>query len=299
MNLINNSNLKPMLISENKTPFNNIDFIFEIKFDGTRALIFINNNKIIIKNRNGHILNEIFPELIKIKDKIKNNCIFDGEIVLLDNGYPSFEKLEERMMLKDKVKINYQSKNNPVCFMCFDILYENKDLTNMPLIKRRKILNKYSDSDIFIKTKYITNNGIELFKTIKKLNLEGIVAKEKNSKYSFNTRSKNWIKIKNLKEDIFYIGGYCDSTKGSLASLLLGKKTNNELIYKSSVTIGKNNPDYLIIKKQEKLKSSPFNNFNNKNYNYIKPTLKCSIKYTNKTINNSLRHPIFKQLELD
>lgn len=292
MNLYEDKNITPMLLSESNKPFNDKNYLCELKFDGTRALIFVEPNKILIKNRKGNILNEVFPELLDITKLVKNKCIFDGEIIVISDNKPSFKNLQKRMGLKNIKKINLIKEKYPVTFICFDILYDKKDLTNLNIIERKKYLEKYEDNDIFIKTKYYLNEGIKLFKFAKKTNLEGIVAKEINSKYEFNMRSKKWIKIKNLKDEDFYIGGYKDDNIGSLASLILGENSNNKFIYIGNVSIGKNNPEFKIIKECNLIKNCSFDGFKEKGFKFINPTLKCTIKFTEKTKGNSLRHPI-------
>lgn len=297
MNLYSDKTISPMLLHETKDAFNDENYLFELKFDGTRALIFVEPNKIYIKNRRGSFLNDTFPELINIKNIVKNKCIFDGEIITMFEGKPSFEKLQERLLLKSKEKINIKSKQYPVIFVCFDILYDKKDLTNLPLIERKKYLEKYKDNDFFVKTKYFLEKGIDLFKVAKEMNLEGIVAKEINSKYKINKRSKDWLKIKNLKDEDFYIGGYkINDNKGSLASLMLGKKEKNKFIYVCNVSIGKKRKEFKIIKQNKIINECPFKGFKEKGFIFIKPNLKCTVSFTEKTASNSLRQPIFKCL---
>ena len=294
MDLYNKKDIKPMLLHEINKPFDNKDYLFEIKFDGIRAIIYVNKNDIVIKNKRGFILNEVFPELLEIQKNIKKDCIFDGEIVLMKDGKPSFEKLQERVFLKDKKKIELFKKNYPVTFVCFDILYENKNLIELPLIKRKEILTKYIDTEYYVKSRTIDTNGKELFKLIKKNNLEGIVAKLKTSKYYPGIRSKEWIKIKNVKDEDFYICGYKESD--NVISVLLGEKIGNKYRFISKVLVGKKRKDYELIKSCRKCKNY-FDNF--EDYIFIKPIYKCTIEYLEKTKNNHLRHPVFKGIRTD
>jgi len=289
---MNFNNIKPMLLIEEEKPFNSKDYIYEIKFDGIRALIYTENNKITIKSRNNTILNNIFPELINIKYITKKKCIFDGEIILMDKNKISFDKLKTRMNIKKKDKIEEYKNKLPVTFICFDILYENKDLTLLPLIKRKTILNKYKDNNFFVKTR-IYNNGIKLFNIIKKYNLEGIVAKEKKSLYYPGIRSKEWIKIKSVLESDYYICGYKELE--NVVSLLLAEKISNSYTFISKVILGKKRVEYKEIKKCKHT-----NNYLidfNEDYIFIKPNLICSVTYLEKTQNNHLRHPVFKELK--
>ncbi len=293
MSIWSNHNFHPMLLKEINKPFNSKDYLFEIKYDGIRVIIFATPTKVTIQTRNKQDVTKIFPELQSIKKLVKENTIFDGEIVSFQDGLPSFSKLQERNHLKNITKIKSASKENPVVFICFDILYKSKDLTNLPLIDRKKLLNKYKDTNEFIKTTYILNDGINLFKEIKKIGLEGIVAKKITSSYLINERSDNWIKIKNLKQDIFYIGGYKPSTKTSSLSLYLGEYKNNKLYFVGKVSMSNKRKQYNILLKEKPLKTSPFIDYTD-NFIYLKTKYKCHIKYLERTKSNHLRQPIYK-----
>lgn len=282
---------KPMLLKEIDKPFDSEDYIFELKFDGIRALIFVNNNEIKIQSRNKKDLTHLFPELQDLKKIVNKNVIFDGEIVAFNNEKVSFSKLQERLHLKNTNKILNESINNPVTFIAFDILYENKDLTTLPLLKRKDYLNKYKDNDYFIKTKIINKNGINLFKSVKKMKLEGIVAKLKTGKYYINKRTDDFIKIKNIQRDEFIIGGY-EEKKNNILSLSIGEYIDNKFHFVGKVSIGKKTSIYNKIKNLKKSKNY-FYDFN-EDINYVKPTITCHVEYLERTKNNHLRHPIYK-----
>lgn len=285
MNIWKNRLWSPMLFKEVSKPFNDKKYLFEVKFDGMRAIIYASHDKVSIYNRHKKEITYLFPELNNIK--VSKNVIFDGEIICLKNGKPSFSKLQERSHLKNKLKIDYQSKINPVVFICFDILYEDKDLTNLSLLERKKELNKYKNNEYFYKSFYIKEYGIKLFKKIKRLNLEGIVAKEMNSKYLINKRVDTWLKIKNYYEEYFYIGGFIE--KNNIVSILLGEYKNNLLYFIGKVTLSKKRRLYSKIKKKKLVNNSSFINYKNRNINYINPNLKVKVRYMTRTKSNNLR----------
>ncbi len=282
--------LKPMLLQEIAKPFNDKDYIYEIKFDGFRALIYINKKEIIIKSRNGIILNEVFPELEKIKDIIKIPCIIDGEIIYLDNGLPNIRPLQERMRTKDKIKKQFLQDNYPALFIAFDILNNGKSLLNTPLIKRKNILEKLPENEVFQKAKFYKEKGKELFQVIKKANMEGIVAKKINSCYYPGKRVNFWLKIKNFQSDYFYIGGYA-LNKNNTISLFLGEKTKEGFKYVGKIAISNKNDIYYKVLKSKVIKKSPFINYSDSSTNFLNPKLEIFIYYTEKTKNNMLRHP--------
>lgn len=285
--------LSPMLLQEVDKPFNSKDYLYELKFDGVRALVFIDKGRIIIKSRRGIILNNIYPELLNIKNITNKTCVFDGEIVLMDKGKPSFTKLQERVRLKDKIKINKLSKTNPVVFVVFDILYLNKDLTKLPLIKRKEILNRFKDTNEFIKSK-VYSDGIKLFNLVKKEGLEGIISKKKNSLYEYSKRSENWVKIKNFKENQFYISGYLNNKNNTTISIVLTEKKNHDYYFVGKCIMGRKNNLFNKILNSKKVKK--YINGYNADAIFINPEYKIRIKYIERTKNNMLRQPFIDYL---
>ena len=295
MNVFKDKNIKPMLLYEENKPFNDEKYLFEMKFDGIRALIYVSPKEIVIKNRKGFVVNDTFPELLEIQKYVNKECIFDGEIVLMQDNKPSFSKLQERALLKNKKRIEYFKDNFPVTFVCFDILYENKDLMDLPLLKRKEILSKYDDNDLFVKSRVVDTKGKELFKFIKKNNLEGIVAKLKTSEYIPGIRTKEWIKIKNVLMEDFYICGYKDGD--DVISVLLGEKVGKKYRFVSKVVVGKKRKDYELIMSCSESKNYLDVDFDE--YKFIKPKYKCTIEFLERTNSNRLRHPVFRGIRTD
>ena len=293
IDLFKNRNYQPMLLKEIEKPFNSKEYYFEVKFDGERALLFVSCNSVIIKTRNNIDVTFKYPELQSIKNIVTKPTVFDGEIVAFDDGRPSFSKLSERAHLQDISKIKNQSITNPITFICFDILYLNKNLIDLPLQERKALLNKFPDTDVFIKNIYLLENGKELFQKIKKLNLEGIVAKKIDSPYLINERSNNWLKIKNLKREEFFIGGYQEKESNYVISLYLGEYIEKKLYFVGKVTLSKKNSLYQKVLHQEKQAISPFYDYQG-DFIFLKPNLKCFVTYLERTKSNHLRQPIVK-----
>ncbi len=286
----------PMLLKEVEEPFNSASFLFELKFDGIRATLHVGPKTFKIFSRNGNELSKLYPELKALQKNFSKNVIFDGEIVLFYAGKPSFSKLQERMHLKNENRIKYVSEEMPVCFMVFDCLYENdNDLSNKTLLERKKILQKFQDTDSFIKVQYIEKEGKKFFEKVKKMDFEGIVAKKKDSLYEINTRTENWLKIKNLKKEIFMIGGYKEKEENAIVTLLLGEYQNKDFHFVGKVTMGKKQCMYQKLKKEKKIKASPFCDYEEKECFYINSCLNCEVWYLERTEDNKLRQPVFKK----
>lgn len=286
-----NKILSPMLLKERDKPFIDDNYIFELKYDGIRTLLYVSPKTFKLITRNGNDLANIYPELKSVQNIVgKHKVIFDGEIVAFKNGKPSFSELQHRNHLKNISKIKLMINEIPVCFVVFDIIYFDKDLTNLTLMERKKILNDFKDSDIFIKTK-MYNDGLKLFKHIKKIGLEGIVAKQKDSKYILGKRVDNWIKIKNFKKEYFYVYGFTQ-LKDKYA-LYLGEYKNKKLIPVGKVSVMPDNDVLKIVQKQKKVKNIFIDI--TENISFVEPINKILVHYMERTLNNTLRQPFIKR----
>ena len=286
-----NKILSPMLLKERDKPFIDDNYIFELKYDGIRTLLYVSPKTFKLITRNGNDLANIYPELKSVQNIVgKHKVIFDGEIVAFKNGKPSFSELQHRNHLKNISKIKLMVDEIPVCFVVFDIIYFDKDLTNLTLMERKKILNDFTDTDIFIKTK-MYNDGLKLFKHIKKIGLEGIVAKQKDSKYILGKRVDNWIKIKNFKKEYFYVYGVT-KLKDKYA-LYLGEYKNKKLIPVGKVSVMPDNDVLRMVQKQKKVKNIFIDI--TENISFVEPINKILVHYMERTLNNTLRQPFIKR----
>lgn len=277
----------PMLLKEVDEVFDDENYLYEVKYDGIRVLVFVSNDSVVIKSRYGMDITKLFPELSCLSKIVSGKVIFDGEIIILDDGRVSFSKLQKRFHLKNKKTIDFLSKTNPVVFMCFDVLYENRDLINLSLLERKEILNNYEDNEVFVKSTFVYGKGSKLFKAIKSLDMEGIVAKKIDSKYLINERSDNWIKIKNYKSDDFLILGYIN--KENVISLVLGELLKGRIVYVGKVSLGKKRS--LANKIMNMKEAKALIDIKDKDVIYVKPNVKCEVKYLERTSNGLLRQP--------
>lgn len=297
MNLFKKRDIKVMLISEEKEAFDDENYIYELKLDGIRCLAYIDKNGIDLRNKRNDKVMFKYPELSNIYKQLNcNNAILDGEIFILKDSKTNFYEIQRRSLMSDKFKIELASKKLPVSFSAFDILYkDNTQITDLPLIERKEILkSSIIENDRISITRYIETEGKKLFQLTTQNELEGIVAKKKDSKYYFGKRTKDWIKIKNFEDDDFVICGYIEK-ESNITSIVIGKYNNqNELVYKGHVTLGVSNQALRIIKSQKTLDIPLFNTKDNTIW--IEPKLVCVVKYMHKTESGGIRQPVFKGL---
>lgn len=278
-----------MLLHSKQEPFDSQDYLFELKWDGYRAITFIDNQKVYIQSRNGKNLTPYFPELQAIFNSLNcRSAVLDGEICFLTKvGKPIFEQLQRRIGKKVKPNIS-----KPVTLIVWDILaLNNEDIYNKPLLERKKILEKvvYKSNDRIKISTYLLKEGKKLYQLAEAENLEGIVAKNINSPYEFK-RSKYWHKIKIWQYAEAIIGGYTTN----MDSILVGKAKKDTLIYMGKIKLALNNQENTALVNflpSIRKKDCPFQeNITEANTVWVKPLIKCQVRYTELTNHNSFRH---------
>lgn len=303
--------IKPELATLVDKPFDNPEWIFEIKWDGYRALAFMNGPLRTLKSRNDKTFDEKFYPVLEAIKKWNINAIVDGEIVMVnEEGLPTFGGLQ-----------NWRSEaDGQLTYNVFDIMWFNgKNLTDMPLIERRKILEKnIPKSNAIIRlSEAVEGKGIEFFKVAREMGLEGIMAKRKDSAYVPNERTKDWLKIKSNKRQEMVIGGYTinEDTSKPFSSLLLGVYQNGKLNYTGKVGTGFNiEMQQQMMKRFKPLvtKKVPFQQLPDINKPsrfrpnpphatayFLKPELVCEVSYSELTSDGIMRHPSFEGMRDD
>lgn len=291
-----------MLIGASSSPFEDSSYLYEFKWDGERAIAYLSTNEVELRNKRNKRMLPIFPELKNIYKQVNERCILDGEYIILKDGKPNFSEVQKRSLMTNGTKIEIHSNLYPACFIAFDILYyKDKQLTHLPLTERKELLNKaLIESDRLAISRSIYKGGIELFQLTKEQGLEGIVAKKKDSRYQFDKRTKDWIKIKNLLDDDFIVCGWIHK-RNPMTSIVLGKYDSaNRLVYKGHVTLGISGADFMRISTHRQLEFPPFDAPpGNENAVWIEPDLVCTVMFMEYTSNGGMRQPVFKGLRED
>jgi bifunctional non-homologous end joining protein LigD len=300
----------PMLATLVDKPFDRDGWMYEVKWDGYRALAFINKGKVELKSRNNKSFNEKFYPVNNVLSKWKINAVIDGEIVVVtENGISHFGNLQ-----------NWRSEaDGELLFYVFDILwYEGKDLTGLPLIVRKAILQAVLPESSVVKiSDYFLESGTTFFEKARSLGLEGIIAKKTDSLYYPGARSKEWLKIKSNKRQEMVIGGYTinDDTSKAFSSLLVGVYKGKELIYTGKVGTGFNDETQKSMMKLFKpliTPKVPFTELPDINkpsrfrpdpphatVTWLKPELVCEIEFAEMTKDGIMRHPSFEGMRMD
>jgi bifunctional non-homologous end joining protein LigD len=290
--------ISPMLATSVDEPFDNEDWIFEIKYDGYRAIAEIESRKVKIYSRNNISYNTKFAPIAQSLQKFPGNAVLDGELVVVDEaGHPKFQWLQD-----------YPNKKGELIYYVFDLLhYDGHDLTSLPLTRRKEILQQILPPLEHIKFgSHIEASGVAMFEQSQKLGIEGIMAKKANSKYKQGERSPDWLKIKKQDSHEFVIAGYTEPKGGRkyFGALIAGVYKQGRLTYIGHVGGGFNNKNLKsLYEKLEKLKQTacPFETkpVTNAPVTWIKPKLVGEAEFSNWTQEGQMRHPVFLGLRED
>lgn len=232
---------KPMLAKSAQAPFSSPDWIYEIKWDGIRAISYV-NNELSIRSRSDKEMRTTFPEFQELKS-LARNVVIDGEVVMMRVGKPDFQALMERAQRNTPRNVPVLEKGESATYVVFDILERGGEaVIGLPLVERKRILrSELKEGSNVIISEYVEEKGEEYYAAAARIGLEGIMAKRKDSPYEPGVRSGNWLKIKEEKECDCVILGYTQGEgkrKETIGALLLGLYDNQKLIYVGKVGTG-------------------------------------------------------------
>jgi bifunctional non-homologous end joining protein LigD len=296
----------PMLASIIEKPFDSSDWIFEIKWDGYRAIAEINMGDVALLSRNRASLNNRFPAIVDTLKKMHISAVLDGEIVIVDSdGRPHFQLLQQYL----------KNRKGALVYYVFDILYfAGLELTDLPLILRKRLLkevfNDFEESknglaNIRI-SDFIEKDGIAFFNAAKNNSLEGIMAKKSSGKYYPGSRSKEWLKIKTKMRQEVVIGGYTEPKGGriKIGSLITGVYSHGGLIFTGQVGTGldENEIDRLYgLLEKIKTNNCPFKAkpVTSTKASWVDPVFVAEVEFAEWTEENLMRQPVYIGLRED
>lgn len=306
----------PMLATAIEKPFDGDDWLFEIKWDGYRAVAFIENGKVRLVSRNQNELTHRYPELKDLPQFVKaKTAILDGEVVALDDqGRPSFSLMQQRTGFRPGGKRGTVNADVPVLYYAFDLLYlDGYDWRKVPLEKRKeKLESVIVGGDVLRFSDHYAREGKALFEVAKQKGLEGILAKRRECPYQ-ERRSSDWLKIKIRHRVECVIGGYTEpeGSRAHFGSIVLGLyDKQGRLIHVGQAGSGFNQKSLAEIwsmLKERETKQKPFYGEVEalRKVYWIKPELVAEIEYAEWTEGASggsgskLRAPVFLGLRDD
>lgn len=293
------------------------NWFYEVKWDGYRAVTFLDHGQIRLVSRNHNDLTPLFPDVadafrtLGVKD-----AVIDGEVVALDeHGSPSFQLLQNSTNIRYGVrgprKRNPGGPTGQLVYYAFDLLHlDGRDLTKLPLRERKQLLETLLSGRGGDKIHYSAHfegaaAGKDLLATARKEGLEGIMAKDPDSRY-MSRRSDRWLKIKLHRQMDVVIGGYTSprGARKGFGALLLGYYEDGKLQYIGHTGTGFDNATLnstFDLMQPLRVEKSPFASKvdTNETPHWIKPVLVCEVKYGEITSDLRLRHPVFLGLRRD
>jgi bifunctional non-homologous end joining protein LigD len=308
------TSIQPMLASITEEPFDDPNWLFEIKWDGYRAIAFVENGSARLVSRNQNDLTPRYPELGELPKFVKaKNAILDGEVVVLDDqGRPSFSLMQQRTGLRGHGRQTGPRHDLPILYYVFDLIYlDGYDMRRVALDDRKRVLREIlAPNGIVRYSDHYAGQGIALFNAAKQKSLEGILAKKCNSCYE-ERRSREWLKIKITQTVDCVVGGYTDpdGARQYFGSLVLGLYDKKKhLIHVGHAGTGFNQAMlkqiWEVLKEIESSKNPFAGPVDAKNVHWVKPARVAEVKFSEWTHETSegglkLRAPVFLGLRED
>lgn len=291
------SRVKPMLATLVDKPFDDSEWLFEIKWDGFRAIADLNDQRVQLYSRNLQSFKERFPTIIRDLKRLELNAILDGEIVALDKkGLSHFQLLQSKA-----------TEDDPF-FYVFDLLYlDGKDLRELPLSKRKTLLKNLIKSRSHIRySDHIVGKGIAFFEACQKQGLEGVVGKKKTSPYLTGRRSRDWVKIKARPRQEVVICGFTEPKKSrkGFGALVMGVREKGALKYAGHVGTGFSEAQLREIKAQLHplvVRRCPFEAVPKTNtpVTWVRPHYLAEVAFREWTNDGRMRQPVFLGMRAD
>jgi bifunctional non-homologous end joining protein LigD len=285
------------------------EWLFEVKWDGVRAVAFVKNEEVRLQSRSGLRCERQYPELAVLPHHLSaSHAVLDGEIAVLNvKGVSQFHLIQPRIANTDPNTIAHLVRSTPVIYFAFDLLYlDGYDLRGVALQKRRELLQQVLAPGPAIRiSDAFPGAGQELLEAARENGLEGIIAKHASSTYE-SRRSREWQKIKIVTEQEFVIGGFTEpqGDRDYFGALVLGVHKDGDLRWVGNVGTGFDQK--LLTALHARLqplvtKKCPFTPRPkpDKGMTWVNPELVCQVKYANWTQDDHLRAPVFVGLRND
>ncbi len=304
--------MKPKLL---ETPPAQGDWIYELKFDGIRALALKDGAKVKLISRNGNDLTKRFDEIAVALEPLPcEECVIDGEVVALDEeGRSSFQLLQAREM---------EGRESPLCYYVFDLLQlDGRNLRGLPLTSRKEVLRQLCAAvgDPIRYSGELGDDATALLGEVKRRGLEGIIGKLADSVYEAGRRSGAWIKLKGTNEQEFVIGGYTPpaGSRQHFGAVLVGYYEKKKLLFGGKVGSGFNDKLLAILHRKfhaEARDDCPFADLPSRQggqwvqgitpgmmrkIHWVNPVFVCQVKFSEWTREGKLRQPVFLGLRED
>jgi bifunctional non-homologous end joining protein LigD len=299
------TDLRPMSATLGKRAPTGDGWAWELKWDGIRALGYVDGGRLRLVTRNGNEVTHRYPELRKLGESLgTRDVVLDGEIVAFDdNSRPSFERLQQRMHVENDAAIRRLVNEVPVVYMLFDLLWlDGRSTVTLPYAERRaQLLELGLTGPSWQTPPHEVGDGSATVGVSKRYQLEGVVAKRLDSVYEPGKRSGSWVKVKNSLRQEFVVGGWQPGEggrTGSIGSLLLGYYDDDgHLHYAGKAGSGLSGASIVELARlfdRCARDTSPFDTGTPpRGVRFVEPVLVVEVKFTEWTSTGIVRQPTF------
>lgn len=305
--------VRPMLATLGQLPKDDSNWSYEMKWDGVRALAYIQDGRVRFTSRNDIDVTVSYPELHTLAEQLgEAQALLDGEIVSFDDaGRPSFKRLQQRMHVTSAATARHLAESDPAVYLIFDLLHlDGRDLFDVPYTHRRELLEGLElDADSWQTPPAFVGDGRHAVEASKQQHLEGVMAKRSNSRYLPGRRSPDWVKVKNFHTQEVVVGGWSPGKgrrAGTVGALLLGLPSEHGLRYIGQVGTGFTDAMLRDLAGQlHRLarKTSPFSpdvpRADARDAQWVSPKLVGEVAFGEWTGDGRLRHPSWRGLRPD
>jgi bifunctional non-homologous end joining protein LigD len=300
----------PMTAVSGDLPARDDGWAFEVKWDGVRALTYVDHGALRMESRNLLDITPRYPEVHGIADQLAGiPAVLDGEVVTFDEqGRPSFQLLQTRMHVTGARDVQLRMAQHPVVYMVFDVLWlAGQPTIGLPYTERRRLLERLElDGPAWKVPASHVGDGKAVLAASKERGLEGVLAKRLDSVYEPGRRSRVWVKVKNVRGQEVVVGGWIEGTRnrqGRIGALLVGYYDDGRLRFAGKVGTGYT--DRTLEELAATLAplhrdTSPFADpVPHKGAHWVEPVLVAEVEFSDWTAGGTLRHPSYKGLRDD
>ena len=295
--------LLPMVPGGASEPFDSTEHLFEVRWDGLRALAFIEGGGYHLQDQAGRNITELFPELGELPHRVAaDQVILDGCVVISDaSGRPDFAALDRRMRVATAMATQQNAARQPAAFVVFDILYhEARSVMSLSLLKRRRLLKQTVTAEGRIcLSDAVAADGVAFFDAAREMGIDAVIAKRKDSLYMPGGRAPSWLIVQDVpRQDVVVLGYAPDATGNAFESLLVGVFAENRPIYAGAVSGGFDpRTERLLTQVIPGLRAGaePPGNADRvpRDAVWLRPEVVASVKFSEWTPEGMLRFPIF------
>lgn len=298
----------PMLAVPREDAFDGEGWVYELKYDGYRLLCGKGDDGVVLRYRSGKEATAAFPEVRRALEALPfGRFVLDGEVVVLDDdARPNFGRLQKRAMLQRGLDVETATRAHPVTLYAFDLLaFDDYDARTLPLLERKALLRRLlSPAGVVRYTDHIEGRGVALMDHVRRLEVEGIVAKRAASAYLAG-RHDDWQKIRVVQTGDFVIAGYTKAagSRPGLGALILGTYDGETLRSVGRVGTGFDAATLrsLHAELNTMRRETPAVEGDALTHDtcWVAPRLVAEVRYKHRTDTGSLRHPVFLRVRRD